>query len=196
MIKIPDYRCATNAAYEILQKYDSCFPQIDIFGIIMSYPNVKVHTYSEAAGMIGLSVYDFAHNVASSEHGFTIYDKNSGHALVFFNDIKSEHTIRFTLAHELGHLVLRHKKDGSVEDREANCFARNLLCPVPLRDELGLKSLDDYCNAFDVSERMARVVIDRTPSDAYYITKSNYNNVNDLAYCYFTGCTLAELYGY
>ena len=174
MINHPDYNCATNAAYEILQKYGSSFPQIDIFGIILSYPNVKVHTYSEAAKIKNISVYDFAHNIASSEHGLTIFNKKNGHAEVLFNDTKNDHTIRFTLAHELGHIVLCHKKDGGVEDKEANCFARNLLCPVPLRKELGLKTLDDYCNAFDVSERMAQVVIDRTPSDAYYITNNNY----------------------
>ena len=198
MTDYPDYNKATNAAYETLQQYSSSFPKIDIFRIVMSYPNVKVHTYSYLAQRMGLSVHKFTRDIASSEHGFTVCDNLKQRWEVFYNETKCERTIRSTLAHELGHIVLKHTKDGnaSIEDREANCFARNLLCPVPIRKELGLTSLSDYCNAFDISERMAQVAIDLNSSDTYYITQQNYNGVNDKVYCYFSGYTLEELYGY
>ena len=196
MIEGPDYNKATNAAYEILQKYDGGFPQIDISQLLSSFPNVKVHTYSEIASLIGVSVPVFIEEYAESDMGYTVFDKAKKRALIYYNDIKSETTIRFTIAHELGHIVLGHTEDNSVTDKEANCFARNLICPVPIRDELGLVTLNDYCLAFDISDRMAQVVIDMNSNDAYYISENNYGAVNDKVYCYFTGCTLEQLYGY
>lgn len=45
---------------------------------------------------------------------------------------------RFSLAHELGHIVLRHMGGGSWEEEEADAFASHLLCPKPvLRRMLG-----------------------------------------------------------
>ena len=40
--------------------------------------------------------------------------------------------LRFTLAHELGHVALRHGGEGEHEEREADCFASHLLAPRPV----------------------------------------------------------------
>lgn len=37
--------------------------------------------------------------------------------------------LRFSLAHELGHVYLGHEEDGEIEEKEANCFASQLLAP-------------------------------------------------------------------
>lgn len=196
MTELPDYNKATNAAYEELQNYDGRYPQIDIFHIIRNHPKIKLHTFTEIASRLGISVEEFVAELSESDMGYTVYDRAKGRWLIYYNDTKCDTTIRFTIAHELGHIVLKHTEDNSVTDREANCFARNLLCPVPLRNELGLKTLDDYCSAFDISDRMAKVVIEMNSSDSHYISGYNYGVVNDKAYCYFTGYTLADLYGY
>ncbi len=196
MINAPDYRKATNAAYEVLTKYNGGYPHINIFAILFMFPKIKVHTYSELAFRLGVSIGELLSKYTESDLGFTVYDKIKGRWLIYYNNTKCETTIRSTLAHELGHIVLLHSEDNDTTNKEANCFARNILCPVPMRDELHLTTLDDYCSAFDISDRMAQVVIDRNSNDSYYITKENYDAVNDNAYCYFTGYTLAELYGY
>ncbi len=75
--------------------------------------------------------------------GATISD--NGKFLIVFNDAQSpKDRIRFTLAHELGHIFHGHHKELGVDvlqrmwvektlydvmEDEANCFARNLLCP-------------------------------------------------------------------
>lgn len=187
MIDLPDYNKATNAAYEELQNYDGRYPQIDIFHIIQNHPEIKMHTFTEVALRLGITVGEFVTEFSESDMGYTVYDKANGRWLLFYNDTKCDTTIRFTIAHELGHIVMKHIEDNSITDREANCFARNLLCPVPLREELGLKTPDDYCSAFDISDVMAKVVIDMNQSDAYYISGLNYGVINDMAYCYFTG---------
>ena len=40
--------------------------------------------------------------------------------------------VRFSLAHELGHIALRHPEAGPREEAEANAFASALLVPPPL----------------------------------------------------------------
>ena len=64
--------------------------------------------------------------------------------VIYYNEKKKKERIRFTIAHEMGHIFLNHHyahaqailKRAYPEDsfykaleNEANCFARNLLCP-------------------------------------------------------------------
>ena len=196
MIDLPDYNKATNAAYEELQDYDGKYPQIDIFYLLQNHPKIKLHTFTEIASRLGITVEEFVAELSESDMGYTVYDRVKERWLIYYNDTKCDTTIRFTIAHELGHIALKHTEDNSITDREANCFARNLLCPVPIRDELDLKTLEDFCSAFGISDRMAKVVMEMNSSDSYYISGYNYGAVNDKAYCYFTGYTLEELYGY
>lgn len=192
----PDYKKATNAAYEELQNYDGGYPQIDIFHLLLNHPKIRLHTFTELASRLGVTVAEFTSDFSESEMGYTVFDMKNERWLIYYNDTKSITTVRFTIAHELGHIILRHTEDNSITDKEANCFARNLLCPVPVRKELGLKTIEDYCSAFGISVIMAEVVIDKDSNDSFYISDNNYGNVNDKVYCYFAGCTLSELYGY
>ena len=83
-----------------------------------------------------------------------------------------------TIAHELGHVILGHTVDGDKENKEANCFARNLLCPIPVITEMSLHTEVEYVKAFNVSERMARCAIKHKDSDYYYITRDRYITYN------------------
>ena len=173
-----NYDKATNFAYQALKMYNGSYLHINVFQIAAHYPSIKVCSYSDVARRLCISTDDFIENYAESEMGF-IFGYKQRH-IIFFNDKKCEQNIRFTVAHELGHILLKHiGNDYCREDKEANCFARNLLCPVPLRDELDLMSLSDFCLAFDISKSMARVVIDRNTSDKYYISKENYNTISN-----------------
>lgn len=196
MIEWPDYEKATNAAYELLQRYDGGYPQINIFRLVCNYPNIKLHSFSEIASRLRITVSEFITEFSESDMGYTVYDKKNKRWLIFYNDTKCVTTIRFTLAHELGHVVLKHEQDNSSTDREANCFARNLLCPLPIRQEFNLITIDDLCSVFCISESMAQVVIDKTKNDLYYISNSNYGNVNSNIFFYFSGYKLSELFGY
>lgn len=196
MNSFPDYNRATNAAYEILREYHGRYPQIDVYELLVSNKNVKVHTYSEMAKRMEMTFSEYL-AFCGSDDGFTAFNKISGKWIVFYNDMKSERTVRFTLAHELGHIVLRHDDDDDpISQREANCFARNILCPAPLRDGFNLKTVSDYCECFNVSEFMAEATLGHNSSDFYYISKDNYNAINDNAYFYLAGYTPADLYGY
>lgn len=196
MIDFPDYKRATNAAYDILQNYNGGFPVIDIFFIISAFKNLKICSYTDAAKKMGMSHNEFTYQYASSEHGFTVANYKNNKFIIYYNNWKDEKTLRFTLMHELGHIRLGHENDDCISDREANCFARNILCPVQIIEEFKLSTPKDYVECFNISEPMAKAAIGNFKSDSYYISNDLYNNVNDKIYRYMTGYTLAELYGY
>lgn len=190
----PDYEYATNLAYEELMQYDGVFPKIDVFDLLSRYSNISLKTYTQSAEFLGCSHNEFAYHIAPSEHSFIIPNLKTEKYTIFFNNLKSETTIRFNLMHELGHIRLGHLIDDEVADKEANCFARNILCPVLIIDEYNLSTVGDYVECFDISKKMAQVALEHYSSDNYYIRKELYQKLGDKIYCNICDCTMSELY--
>lgn len=136
--------------------------------------NVKIITYTEAAKRLHIDFTEFLKN-APSKHGFTIKDKINNKFLVFYNECKNYQTVKFTLAHELGHILLGHNNDdGDIENKEADCFARNFLCSIPIIDALDIYDCEKYSFFFDVSEPMAKVSVKYRYCDLKNISDYNY----------------------
>lgn len=85
-----------------------------------------------------------------SEDGASVSD-GCGRYILYYNENMTKRRTRFTIAHEFGHIFLGHHdeygepilKRGGVGkalyerlEKEANCFARNLLCPAYHTDML------------------------------------------------------------
>jgi Zn-dependent peptidase ImmA (M78 family) len=138
---------ATNMAYEVLSECEVFSLPIYIRGILKKYPDIQVYSYAEASNKYGATIDVF---LESSDHGFTIIQ--NGDYKILYNGDKDTEIIRFTLAHELGHYILCHTVDDEVSAREANCFARNILCPIPVIRKLQMQTVNDYMNLFAVSE--------------------------------------------
>lgn len=195
MSSIPDYSTATNKAYEILSQVFPISLKTDIFKILSSFPNIAIHTYTEMANRFFESFHDLMETV-SSEHGFSIRNPHTGMVEIYYNDTKDYSTIRFTLAHELGHIVLEHNEDNDISQKEANCFARNLLCPIPVIDELKLKTVNALVEVFEVGELMAVVSLNYFESDRYYIRKDLENTLRFRTYAYMCGfSSIEEMFG-
>lgn len=119
------------------------FP-VDLAQIQHAYSNLFViRSYLSFMKNTGLSREE-CEALLQSEDGATVID-SFGRYIIYFNDKNSRLRNRFTLAHEMGHIFLDHhfeygtpvldggELDGSLYKRlenEANCFARNLLCPL------------------------------------------------------------------
>jgi hypothetical protein len=67
-------------------------------------------------------------------------DGKPGHVILFHSGMEGRPRLRFTLAHELGHIYLDHRQDGNKQEREANRFAAALLIPPVLAAELFRRS--------------------------------------------------------
>nr|WP_288830090.1 ImmA/IrrE family metallo-endopeptidase [uncultured Clostridium sp.] len=194
MINAPDYHVATNAAYELLIEQDVLELPVNLSKLIyLRRQNTHLMTYSQMAARFSMTVSDYK-DLVPSELGFTMKMGNRNYIL--YNEEKGYCTNRFTIAHEIGHIMLGHKTDDSVAEREANCFARNLLCPVPVINSFNITDIYDYMGWFHISDLMAENCIKNISSDRYYIKDRLYSIVDDLIYTYMTGESLVSAYGY
>lgn len=192
----PNYTKATNAAYDILIKYNEFSFPIGIFSVIRKIKNIRLHTYTELAEKMNVSFNKLITDIAPSCYGFTVFYESNDRYIIYYNESKDDTTVRFTLAHELGHIVLKHREDGDVENKEANCFARNYLCPIPVVKEMNLCNVNDYTELFYVSEPMAKVSIDFKNCDLRNISTNTFNTYNDSVMLAMNGITPIDLYGY
>lgn len=177
MTNTPDYHKATNMAYAVLASLHISSLPVSTLSIIGYCPHLRVIPYTKVCARFGLRWDEYmALNV--SERGYIC--RKGENAIIFYNDTIDLEIIRFTLAHELGHYLLDHTAETSVSDREANCFARNLLCPVPITDHFDLQDIDDCCNLYAVSPPAAKVVLDKRELDRYHITDHHYQTMIQL----------------
>lgn len=175
----PNYKRATNMAYKtIIDNLDNFMLPINVIGILKSLKNVKLKPYSKVCNEFDYT-YEELLDFFPSEYGFNLYDDKNGNYLVLYNDYKEETTVFFTLAHELGHIILKHKEDTNINNKEADCFARNLLCPIPIVDDVCMTNPDDYMLFFGISEPMADVSLNFQDSDRYYIKDYYYEAIKE-----------------
>ena len=145
----PDYGSAQQIAYStIIDSKVSKLP-ISIKKIIKRYPNLHLQKYSVFAKKQNLSI-DETIKLLDSEDG-CLWMRDDNEFIILYNDlIDNNGRIRFTLAHELGHYILKHNEKSNktiltrysltdeeydIFEKEANYFAKRILAPIPLVDE-------------------------------------------------------------
>lgn len=142
----PDYKKAQEEAYKIVQICGQKKLPLSIKKIIKIFPNLHLQSYSKFAEKRNLTLEEVS-TLLDSDEG-CLWSKNNTKFLILYNDkISNEGRIRFTLAHELGHYVLKHNQKSEktkltrysltqdeydVFEKEANYFAKRLLAPIPL----------------------------------------------------------------
>lgn len=151
-----DYKRATIKACEFLLNEDIYTFPLDLKRIINNR-NYYLLTYTEAARLSGCTYNNLKHALKKS-WGTVAYNGN-GYAIMY-DDKLAPGAQLFTLAHEIGHIELEHLTLDSFSDgvlhvkpdmdeiskneidvyeqieNEANCFARNILCPVSVVEEI------------------------------------------------------------
>ena len=76
---------------------------------------------------------------------------------IYYNDMILKDRIRFTLMHELGHLLLKHFEKSDIEEDEADYFASCILAPrimihhLCLNNKYSKVTADDIHEYFDIS---------------------------------------------
>ena len=170
MTSKPNYRRATVLAYKLLLRLEAVHLPLDPITMARKIPNVRTMTYQEYAVFSGTNLRDLR---SVSEHGYTIR-RPDGRSVILYDAAQDPDSIRFTVAHELGHLMLEHKGESEVNEKEANCFARNLICPLPYAEALNIAIPIAYFTLFCVSPRMAEVVYHSKDMDRANIPPSLY----------------------
>lgn len=186
-----DYRRATNEAYDLLLSLPSFSLATDVFGVVKQLPDCVAIPYQKAISHYGATFgLDLDRLTAQSDYGFTIIQVRTQRRVILYNDALPKPCIRFTIAHELGHYMLGHLPDDhnnhtESEAQEANCFARNFLCPAPIVNALSLTSAEEYRSLFQVSSEMSSIAVKYKNSDLYHISNRNYSDMLDLFYQYY-----------
>ena len=198
-----DYKTPIVEALAVLE--DSGIDQfpVDLHAIQRQYKNLfTIRSYGFFMESAGMSRPDCM-KYFRSEDGAAV--QLGSRYIIFYNETKPKKRIRFTIAHEMGHIFLDHHyeygepildREGIGQqlytrlEKEAGCFARNLLCPADhtkkLLEEHGItkcsKKRGDWQktrersltrnltvwfdaamlieNAFDVSDKAAEVRMD------------------------------------
>jgi hypothetical protein len=167
MQQYPDYHRAARLAYRTLLKLRINKLPVDILGICKRCKNTKVMTFREAdkefpdysgfliGGGPSESAFTMKTEIEDIKWNFILYNDD-----MMYNSVQR---LRFSLAHELGHIVLGHKDEHSfICEAEANCFAQHLLCPAPVVEAMNLS--DDskvflFSKIFGVSYSVAKIVL-------------------------------------
>ena len=146
---------------QVLQLYRSLdkinFP-IEPSDLITMRNDCRVMTYSKFAEINDCSLQDIV-LLCESKSGCTHFDTASNRYLILWNDDSHDYNVsgrkRWTKAHELGHVVLKHlplvaepmlAENGFSNlsapelEAEADHFAATLLCPMPLFELLNITS--------------------------------------------------------
>lgn len=177
----PNFALAQDSAYHVLAVSNTTELPIKIKQLIRSY-GIYIQTYTQFAKDCHLSIQDVIF-MCASEDGCTV-KRSDGTYLLLYNDlVKSKGRIRYTLAHELGHYILKHhsksniakisrgnflnnldKKNYDLLEKEANYFAKRLLVPLPIlnniTNKLNFINTQALTSVFGISQEPANYILD------------------------------------
>ena len=158
-----NYKKSRNAAWEILLACRVEKLPVDLNTVLR---HLGVRAYSYGRGRDILAAAGLA-EVAKQVSGLTFYIGDR--PVILYNDAETPQRIRFTIGHELGHIVLGHVRPGdhTRQNREpqpgddpveqaANRFAADLLAPACVLWGLDLHRAEDIAKVCKISIQAAR----------------------------------------
>ncbi|MBR4615366.1 MAG: ImmA/IrrE family metallo-endopeptidase, partial [Kiritimatiellae bacterium] len=148
-IHIPWWRYAQieDAVLELYRKADARTMPLEIFEVASALDCSPIPYH--ALGPVLFPVL-----AKYSEDGFSAWHMGNKWT-IYYNGRKPIPRQRFTIAHELGHVMLGHKEHSVLAEHEANHFAAAALCPLPLLALYGIRQVPDVARIFKISEEYA-----------------------------------------
>ena len=157
-----NYKTARDVAWKILLEcsIDSLPVRPSVICEHYSWVLADYHTGASSIALLGLG------ELTKQTDGFCAVTKN--HTYIFFDSTLPAGRQRFTIAHEIGHLVLGHVAPGGATtvnreptpgddpiERQANQFAARLLAPACVLHELGAVTPEAIQQACGLSRQAA-----------------------------------------
>lgn len=156
------YQNARDAAWRILLDCNVDRLPVDLNAVCRKL-KIRVLSYSD-----GSRIIERAHlgQAVHRTDGMTFYMRKT--PVILFDEKMIPPRIKFTIAHELGHIVLGHVKPGGIttanrepqpgdapEERAANQFAARLLAPACVLWGLGVHAPEDIMRLCRISRQAA-----------------------------------------
>lgn len=95
-----------------------------------------------------------------SKDGFSYLNKKEKCYYIYYNENANWQRVRFTIMHEIGHIVLGHEEYSEKNEAEANFFSRSALAPICLIIKWEINELEDVVSTFDISYEAANYILD------------------------------------
>lgn len=142
------YRYARNSAWRCLIDYN-----------VTSLP-VKILNIARRAG-IRVIKNSIANELSEDEKGHSYSRDNE--LVIIYDDTDPKTVMRFTIAHELGHIFLGHNLENPTlsMENEANVFASRLLSPACVLWALDLHTHEEIAKICDISNKAAKIRAER-----------------------------------
>lgn len=153
----PNKKKAILAARELLLWSDIRWLPVDPKKLYKTF-NWALLTYNEAQFVLGKEEIDRLRK-KKIEASTTAHPLKSGVYVTIYDETIYQQRIRFTLAHEIGHIILDHfssNKEWHAFESEAHFFAAELLAPLPILEELPIQNEYDIMNICDLSYEAAK----------------------------------------
>lgn len=123
-----NFQKCTDKAYEILLSQKSGNIPVNISDLTLDYP-IIFESLQQYSSITKIPISALTAN-QKADNGF-LY-KHGDFIFVLHNEKHCKSRCNFTNGHELGHIVLGHKKDNDEEEIEANFFSAQTIMPTAL----------------------------------------------------------------
>lgn len=168
--KYPDYNRTAKVAKEFILKQKINKLPVNPFEIAKDN-NWVTEKASQVAKDIGVSIYRLLNDIVKSKDGAAMYCGATKEYKILYNDtMKNKNRIRWTMTHEIGHIVLgHHKYDESIIARgglsqrhyrtlemEADFFASLVLAPPVVLHKLKVKSPNEIAKICKLSKQASK----------------------------------------
>lgn len=210
-IKGVDYGFATQRAREFIQEYNIDWLPVDIFEIASSM-DIKIKTIEDLSFETGLDRQTLVDEIIYGEDGLAILNPDENRYTIVINeDIEPFGRIRWTIAHEIAHVVLEHLHSGRTSilrwelsdeeydemEQEAHIFAGEVLAPKFILYRIGAHAsaeIEDICELSKAASRSRETAINELINDKSKMHDSMLNIIPTFAkYLEFkTICCLSE----
>ena len=134
----------------------------------------RAMTYQKTAEVAGCDVQDIV-LLCKSNSGATHYDIDQNRYLILYNADMGAGRVRWTIGHEIGHICLGHleaieeaeiayteqRESYNQFESEADCLAWNLLAPLPIMREMGIRSVEEVKTTYGLSNQASALQYDR-----------------------------------
>lgn len=143
-----DYEIVDRTALQLRLDYGHLDKVLDVFKLARDL-NITLIKYSALTKEQLSKIADYE----ETKDGFTIFQLIDGELkfYTFYNDYVSSYRIRFTIAHEIKHVVFLERDPTEKQEDLANHFARYILAPTCLVMPYVGKYREDIVSDFDIS---------------------------------------------
>jgi len=106
--------------------------------------------------------------------------------LICYNDLKQSGRIKFSLMHELAHILLGHQGDHTTtQEQEANFFASNILAPRMAIHYARCKNSNDVAKIFEITNEAAQYAFEDYRRWYRWVKYHKMNSFDKAMYSYF-----------